>query len=98
MNSVLLTNAEYDLLLNTGGDELIAFFATLRYTKKSTVIKKVGKKGPFAVIGNVTGLSRTTVNKYLPQLLALDMAEVHGRRRNCEGGVLILLLYAVAVI
>ncbi len=75
--SIRLTNNEYHYLYIQGGDGLVAFFATLRYTKKSTVIKKVGKKGPFAVIGNVTGLCRTTVNKYLTQLLALDMAEVH---------------------
>jgi len=74
---VLLTNIEYDYLLNAGGNASIAFFATLRFSKKSIVIKKVGKKGPLALIEDVTGLSRTTVIKHFPLLLELDMVKVH---------------------
>ena len=77
MASVLLSNIEYSFLYNEGGDGLVTFFATLRYCKKSAVIKKVGKKGPIALIGFVTGLSRTIINKHFPTLLEIGMVQVH---------------------
>lgn len=75
--SIRLTNNEYHYLYIEGGDGLVAFFATLRHSKNSTIIKKVGKKGPFALVGHISGLSRTIINKHLPTLLKLKMVEIH---------------------
>ncbi|MDF0706614.1 hypothetical protein [Flagellimonas okinawensis] len=74
---VLLTNIEYDFLFCEGGDGLVAFLATLRAYKSNEVIKKVGKKGPVALIQDVTGLSRTTIGKYLPQLQEIGLLQIH---------------------
>lgn len=77
MKRVHLTNTEYDYLFLEGGDGLVAFLATLRANKPNEVIKKVGKKGPVALIQNVTGLSRTTIEKHLIQLLEIGMVNIH---------------------
>lgn len=77
MKRVHLTNIEYDFLHFEGGDGLIAFLATLRANKPKEVIKKVGKKGPVALLQDVTGMSRTVIEKHLPQLLEIGMVEVH---------------------
>jgi len=77
MKRVHLTNIEYDFLHLEGGDGLIAFLATLRANKPMEVIKKVGKKAPVALLQDVTGLSRTTVEKYLPTLQDLGLVSIH---------------------
>lgn len=77
MKRVHLTNTEYDYLFLEGGDGLVAFLATLRAHKPNEVIKKVGKKGPVALIQSVTGLSRTTIEKHLAQLLEIGMVNIH---------------------
>lgn len=74
---VCLTNIEYDFLFCEGGDGLIALFATLRANKPKEVIKKVGKKGPVALMKDVTGLSRTAIDKYLPQLQEAGLLQIH---------------------
>ncbi|TAI48996.1 hypothetical protein [Flagellimonas allohymeniacidonis] len=60
-----------------GGDGLIATFATIRAYKKDVVLKKVGKKGPVAMLRELTGLSRTTIEKHLPILLEIGLLEIH---------------------
>lgn len=77
MKRIHLTNIEYDFLHCEGGDGLIAFLATLRANKSKEVIKKVGKKGPVALLQDVTGLSRTTIDKYLPALLEIGIVSIH---------------------
>ncbi|MCL6272531.1 hypothetical protein M3P19_00840 [Muricauda sp. 2012CJ35-5] len=77
MKKVYVTNIEYDFLFNEGGDGLVAFFATLRSSKPNVVIKKVGKKGSVVTVKEATGLSRTTIQKYLPTLLELGMVSIH---------------------
>ena len=77
MDRVYLTNVEYDCLFRLGGDGLISAFATIRSKKQGEVIKKVGKKGPVAIIKEATGLSRTIIEKYLPKLLKIGLVEVH---------------------
>ncbi|MDT0608010.1 hypothetical protein [Croceitalea rosinachiae] len=77
MKRVYLTNAEYDYLLFHGSDSLVAVFATIRYSKKDVVIRKVGKKGSLATLQSVTGLSRTILLKHLPILIELNLVEVH---------------------
>ena len=78
MKRVSLTNIEYDCLFRLGGDGMIAVFATIRSKKKGVVIKKVGKKGPMALLQHVTGLSRTILEKHLPILFEIGIIEVHG--------------------
>jgi hypothetical protein len=72
-----VTNLEYDFLFNEGGDGLIAFFATIRNAKHTAVMRRVGKKGPKALIRYYTGLSRATIEKHFPHLETLDLVEVH---------------------
>ncbi|MEO1547483.1 MAG: hypothetical protein AAFU74_12110, partial [Bacteroidota bacterium] len=77
MNRVYLTNLEYDYLFRIGGDGLVAFFATLRNSKISEVIKKSGKKKTLRLIQDATGMSRTIVEKHLPLLLEAGLVEIH---------------------
>ncbi|MEO1486994.1 MAG: hypothetical protein AAFU57_14710, partial [Bacteroidota bacterium] len=77
MNRVYLTNLEYDYLFRMGGDGLVAFFATLRNSKTSEVIKKSGKKKTVRLIQDATGMSRTIVEKHLPLLLEIGLVEIH---------------------
>ncbi|MDC6366926.1 MULTISPECIES: hypothetical protein [Flavobacteriaceae] len=72
----LLTNLEYDFLFNEGGDNLISFFATLRFHKNGIVFKRTGKQGTVAILKTATGLSRTSIEKYLSPLLSLDLVVV----------------------
>ncbi|TAI48467.1 hypothetical protein [Flagellimonas allohymeniacidonis] len=73
----LLTNLEYNFLFNEGGDNLVSFFATLRFHKKGAVIKKIGKKGVTATISAATGLSRTAIERYLSKLLDFGLVVLH---------------------
>lgn len=76
MNSAILNNAEYSLLLSSGGDGLVAFFATLRDRKNGILLKPKGKEGPGAILQKTTGLSRSTIEKYFPILLELGLVQV----------------------
>ena len=77
IGTTLLTNIEYDFLFNLGGDNLVSFFATLRFHKEGIVIKKIGRKGIVATINALTGLSRTAINKYLKALLDVGLVLTH---------------------
>ncbi|MEO0508140.1 MAG: hypothetical protein AAF090_18435 [Bacteroidota bacterium] len=77
IGATLLSNTEYDFLYNEGGDNLISFFATLRFHKKGIVIKRIGKKGVAATIGSATGLSRTSIERYLSVLIDTGLVMIH---------------------
>lgn len=77
MDKTLITNHEYDALLNKGGDGLIAVFATIRFYKKGTVYYREGRNGPIGMLKKATGLSRSTLNRYLPVLLEIGLISIH---------------------
>lgn len=77
MDRTLLTNHEYDALLNMGGDGLISVFATIRHHKKGVVYFKKGRAGIYGTISKHTGLSRTTLKKHLPSLMDIGLVQIH---------------------
>lgn len=74
---VNLTNIEYDFLYYEGGDGLIAFFAMLRATKEKEVIPSVAGMGICSTLIKATGISRTTIEKYLPNLKNIGLVNIH---------------------
>ena len=75
MDTILLSNLEYDHLYNEGGDSLVAFFATLRSRKGAHLITIKCKERLTGAITRISGLSRGTVKKYLPELVRIGLVK-----------------------
>lgn len=86
MDKAILTNHEYDALLNKGGDDIIAVFASLRFYKKDVVYYKEGRQGVYGTLNKRTGISRTTLKKHLPTLIKMGMVYVHGNGNVAVAG------------
>lgn len=73
--TTLLLNSEYKLLYDAGGDDLVAFFATIRAKKRGPTIEIRCKERLPGAMHRITGLSRNTIKKYLPQLQELGLID-----------------------
>lgn len=73
-NAVVLNSKLYSDLFGQGGDELIAVYSLLRFHKRGKIkYKNEGKLTGYKLLHNKTKLSLTTLKKYVPQLIELNL-------------------------
>lgn len=73
-NAVVLNSKLYSDLFDQGGDELIAVYSLLRFHKRGkTKYQNEGKLTGYKLLHNKTKLSLTTLKRYVPQLIELNL-------------------------
>ena len=89
MNRVYINNAEYNIIYQSQGfdtDKLCSVFVHLRGSKGGKRrYEPKGKLGHYSLLKSETGLSRHSLEKYVPQLVKLGLVKL-----NLDGGVTVI--------
>lgn len=73
-NAVVLNSKLYSFLFEEGGDELISVYSMLRFYKRGQIkYYNEGKLTGYKLLHEKTKLSLTTLKRYVPQLIELNL-------------------------